>query len=176
MRILVVVASRHGSTLELAQAMGQALQDHAVTTQIRGADDVPESGVGSVEEFDGVLLGSALYSQRWLEAATRFARDRSQSLQARPVWLFSSGAVGNPGLHEGPQELDELRRLTGAREHRLFPGRLDENDLDVEERRVVEELGAAGGDYRDWAAVRSWAAQIAEALIARGPGTRYPPR
>lgn len=166
MRVLVVVGSRHGSTLELAQAMGQALLSHGVMAQIREADDVPASGSGSVEDYDGVLLGSALYSRSWLEVATRFARERSRSLQARPVWLFSSGAVGNPEMHEGPQELDELRRLTGAREHRVFPGRLDENDLDAEEREVVEELAAVSGDYRDWAAVRSWAAQIADALSA----------
>lgn len=165
MQVLVVAASRHGSTLELAQAMGQALQAHGVPAQIRGVNDIPLSGPGSVEDFDGVLLGSALYSQRWLEAATRFARDRSQSLQGRPVWLFSSGAVGHPAMHEGPQEIDELWRLTGAREHRVFPGRLEENDLDAEERQVVGELGAADGDYRDWAAVRSWAAQIAGVLI-----------
>ena len=166
MRVLVVVASRHGSTQELAQAMGQALQAHGVTAQISDIDGVPASGAGAVEDFDAVVLGSALYSQHWLEAATRFASERSQVLQGRPVWLFSSGAVGNPSMHEGPQELTELRQLTGAREHRIFPGRLDEDELDVEERAVVTELGAAGGDYRDWAAVRAWAAQVADALTA----------
>lgn len=164
MRVLVVVASRHGSTLELAQAMGQALRSHGATAEIHGVEDVPVVGPGSVEDFDGVVLGSALYSQRWLEPAVRFAADRSQALRGRPVWLFSSGAVGNPDMHLGPVELDELQQLTGAREHRVFPGRLDENGLDARERQVVRELGAAGGDYRDWAAVRAWAAHVADVL------------
>jgi menaquinone-dependent protoporphyrinogen oxidase len=166
MRVLVVVASRHGSTQELAQAMGQALQAHGVTAQISDVDGVPASGPGSVEDFDAVVLGSALYSRHWLEAATRFAAERSQALQGRPVWLFSSGAVGHPSMHEGPEELAELRQLTGAREHRIFPGRLEEDELDVEERSVVAELGAAGGDYRDWAAVRAWAAHVADVLTS----------
>ena len=37
MRVLVVVASRHGSTQELAQAMGQALQ--ALAAQLRSLSD-----------------------------------------------------------------------------------------------------------------------------------------
>jgi menaquinone-dependent protoporphyrinogen oxidase len=166
MRVLVAVASRHGSTLELAQAMGQALRSHGVTAEIHQVDEVPEAGSGAVEDYDGVLLGSALYSQRWLEQASRFADQRSGALRTRPVWLFSSGAVGNPEMHLGPVELDRLQELTGAREHRVFPGRLDENDLDAQERQVVDELGAAGGDYRDWAAVRGWAAHVADVLTA----------
>jgi len=164
MRVLVVVASRHGSTLELARAMGESLQAHGVTTQIRGVDEVPLSGPGAVEDFDAVVLGSALYSQHWLADAARFAGERSAALRSRPVWLFSSGAVGNPSMHEGPQELSELQQLTGAREHRIFPGRLDEDELDADERSIVHELGAAGGDYRDWAAVRTWAAHVADVL------------
>lgn len=164
MRVLVAVASRHGSTLELAQAMGQALRSHGVTAQIHQVDEVPASGPGAVAEYDGVLLGSALYAQRWLEQAARFATEHSAALRERPVWLFSSGAVGNPEMHLGPVELEELQELTGAREHRVFPGRLDENELDAQERQVVDELGATGGDYRDWAAVRAWAAHVADVL------------
>jgi menaquinone-dependent protoporphyrinogen oxidase len=164
MRVLVAVASRHGSTLELAQAMGEALRSHGVSAEIHGVDEVPESGDGAVADFDGVVLGSALYSKRWLEPAARFVAERSQTLRARPVWLFSSGAVGNPEMHMGPLELAELEQLTGAREHRIFPGRLDENELDAQERQVVDELGASGGDYRDWAAVRAWAAHVADVL------------
>jgi menaquinone-dependent protoporphyrinogen oxidase len=166
MRVLVVVASRHGSTLELARAMVQALQTHGVTAEIRSAEEVPASGAGSVAEFDGVVLGSALYSQRWLEPAARFATERSEALRGRPVWLFSSGAVGNPEMHLGPQELLALEQVTGAVDHRVFPGRLDEDGLDAQERKVVDELGARSGDYRDWAAVRGWAGHIAEALGA----------
>lgn len=166
MRVLVAVASRHGSTLELAQAMGEALRSHGVSAEIHQVDEIPDSGPGAVQEYDGVVLGSALYAQRWLEPAARFAAGRSAALRERPVWLFSSGAVGNPQMHLGPVELGELRELTGAREHRVFPGRLDENELDAAEREVVDELGAVGGDYRDWAAVRTWAAHVADALTA----------
>jgi len=167
MRVLVAVASRHGSTLELAQAMGQALRSHGVEAEIHQVDEIPPVGTGSADEFDGILLGSALYEHRWLTAASRFAEERSPALRGRPVWLFSSGAVGNPAMHEGPDELPDLQRWTGAGEHQIFPGRLDENDLDADERRVVDELGVDGGDYRDWAAVRAWAGRFADTLGAR---------
>lgn len=170
MRVLVAVASRHGATWELAQAMGQALRSHGVEAEIHGVDEIPASGPGSVGDVDGVVLGSALYQQHWLENAARFAAERSQDLLTRPVWLFSSGAVGNPQMHEGPLELEELQRLTGAREHQVFPGRLDEATLDTQEREVVEGLGAQDGDYRDWAAVRTWAVHVAEVLASEAAG------
>jgi menaquinone-dependent protoporphyrinogen oxidase len=166
MRVLVAVASKHGSTLELAQAMGEALRAHGVEAEICPVGQVPAAGAGSVAEFDGVVLGSALYVQHWLEPATRFAREHSAALLGRPVWLFSSGAVGNPVMHDGPTELPELQGWTGARQHRVFPGRLDENELDSDERRVVDELEVDSGDYRDWATVRAWAATVADALTA----------
>ena len=164
MRVLVVVASKHGSTIELAQAMGQALAAHGASPEIVSVDEVDASPSGSLSTADAVVLGSALYRQHWLEAAVQFAREHTELLLARPVWLFSSGPVGDPAMHEGPEQLPELLSLTGAREHRVFGGRLDRDELDPGEQAVVEELGASGGDYRDWAAVRRWAAQVAEAL------------
>lgn len=167
MRVLVVVASRHGSTLELAQAMGEALRAQGVEADVRRVEEVPADGTaGAVTSYDAVVLGSALYVHTWLEPATRFAVEHTEALRSRPVWLFSSGPVGDPAMHEGPAELAELIRLTGAREHRQFAGRLDEHDLDDAERAIVLELHASGGDYRDWAAVRGWAAGLARSLSA----------
>lgn len=168
MRVLVVVASRHGSTVELAQAMGQALRAHDVEPVVRDVAEVDTRPGGDLVVADAVVLGSALYLRRWLEPAVRFAREHAGQLRLRPVWLFSSGPVGEPAMHEGPLELAELLELTGAREHKVFGGRLDTDELDGGEQEVVADLGASGGDYRDWAAVRGWAARLADDLAAAG--------
>ena len=164
MRVLVVVASRHGSTLELAQAMGQTLRSRGVTAEIHGADEVPASGPGRSRTSTASSWAAPCIPSAGWSRPPGSSPKHTLALRRRPVWLFSSGAVGNPDMHLGPVELDELRELTGAREHRVFPGRLDENELDAQERRVVDELGAGGGDYRDWAAVRAWAAHVADVL------------
>lgn len=164
MQVLLIVASRHGSTIELARAMGQALTAHGAQPVVRVVDEVDTGPEGELAAADAVVLGSALYLRRWLEPATVFAREHGARLRTVPVWLFSSGPVGDPAMHEGPLELAELVEATGAREHRVFGGRLDRDDLDQVEREVVAELGARGGDYRDWAAVRHWAAHVADVL------------
>lgn len=168
MRVLVVVASRHGSTVELAQVMGQALRAHDVEPVVRDVAEVDTRPGGDLVVADAVVLGSALYLRCWLEPAVRFAREHAEQLRLRPVWLFSSGPVGEPAMHEGPLELAELLEITGAREHKVFGGRLDTDELDDGEREVVADLGAGGGDYRDWAAVRGWAARLADGLAAAG--------
>jgi menaquinone-dependent protoporphyrinogen oxidase len=46
----------------------------------------------------------------------------------------------------------------------VFPGRLEPTRLSAPERAVVTAMRAPVGDFRDWDAVRSWAAEIAAAL------------
>jgi menaquinone-dependent protoporphyrinogen oxidase len=46
--------------------------------------------------FDAVVLGSAVYAGRWLDPARQYAALYADVLRARPVWLFSSGPIGNP--------------------------------------------------------------------------------
>ncbi len=57
-----------------------------------------------------------------------------------------------------------LVAATGAREHRVFAGRLDRHRLGFAERAVTLALRAPEGDFRDWAAIEAWAAEIAETL------------
>jgi menaquinone-dependent protoporphyrinogen oxidase len=49
------------------------------------------------------------------------------ALAARPLWLFSVGPLGDPPKPQDPepQELAAVVTATGAREHRVFTGRLD---------------------------------------------------
>ncbi|MBC8091469.1 MAG: protoporphyrinogen oxidase, partial [Pseudonocardia sp.] len=81
------------------------------------------------------------------------------------VWLFSSGPVGDP-----PQPVDDLAEVTelaasiGARGHRVFAGRLDRADLSFTERLTVRVVHAEPGDFRDHAAIRSWAVEVAAGL------------
>ena len=69
-------------------------------------------------------------------------------------------------------DLDDLVQLVGAREHRVFAGRLDRSALGVGERVVTRVVHAPYGDYRDRELVRAWADVIATAL---GAGARGAP-
>ena len=41
-------------------------------------------------------LGSAVYMGRWMKPGRELAQRQAAALAARPVWLFSSGPVGEP--------------------------------------------------------------------------------
>ncbi|GAA1784720.1 hypothetical protein GCM10009682_03590 [Luedemannella flava] len=70
----------------------------------------------------------------------------------RPVWLFSSGPIGDPPKpDEHPVDAGSAVMLARARQHRVFAGRLDRDRLGLGERAVVAALGAPLGDYRNWA-------------------------
>jgi menaquinone-dependent protoporphyrinogen oxidase len=108
----------------------------------------------------------AVYAGRWMGEARRFADRHAEALAAHPTWLFSSGPIGDPPKPDAGSAvtLDDVIAATGAREHRLFAGRLDRSMLGLGERTVVRMVGAADGDYRDWRAVQAWAGAIGNSL------------
>lgn len=166
MRILVTVSSRHGATAELATEIGRILRetlDAPVTVDVQLVREVD-----TVEPYEVVILGSAIYLGHWLDEAAQFARGHAATLRQRAVWLFSSGPVGDVlGLDEDVSaEIDGIVAAIGARDHRVFAGKIDLHHLRGSEHTFVQRLRVPQGDYRDWAAVRTWAGQIARDLEA----------
>jgi menaquinone-dependent protoporphyrinogen oxidase len=165
MKVLVTAATKHGATGEIAQAIGDTLRE-------RGLDPTvlePEQ-VDGVDGYDAVVLGSAVYAGHWLKPARELVGRCGDALAARPVWLFSSGPVGDPPKpEEDPVDVAEILAATRAREHRLFPGKLVRKQLAFPERAIVTALRVPEGDFRDWPAITEWAGAIATALGARSP-------
>lgn len=162
MRILVAVASKHGSTREIAQALAEEL--HALGPAV----DVREAGeVTALDGYDAAIVGSAVYMGNWLPGARQLIAREGARLATIPVWLFSSGPVG-----EDPHAGGELHALagmlakTGAREHVIFAGKLDAQHLGLAERLIARLVHTPTGDFRDWASVRDWARTIGAALGA----------
>lgn len=168
MAVLVTVASRHGSTLEIGVALGRALQDAGLEVRVQPVGEAP-----GLDGVTAVVLGSAAYYGKWLDEAVQFANAHAEALAALPVWLFSSGPLGWP-LQPRPEDavhVEEIVARLRPREHRVIPGELDRHKLGVVERSVVRAVHAPEGDFRDWDALEAWAAQIAAALHAEGGHT-----
>lgn len=161
MTILVATASKHSSTLGIAEAIAAELRVMRFDIDVRAID--PSLDVGS---HDAVILGSAVYMGKWLPEATAFVQRNRERLTTVPVWLFSSGPLGkdDPKPKGDPSDLDDLISATGAREHRIFDGKLDHGKLGVVERLTVKLVKAPDGDFRDWEAIRDWAREIGNAL------------
>jgi menaquinone-dependent protoporphyrinogen oxidase len=159
MTVLVAVASKHGGTREIAQAIAEELKTQHLAVHLR---DVSE--VDAIEPYDAVVLGSAVYVGHWLEPARDLATRYAAALAARPTWLFSSGPIGGKPLPEQAVDVSDIVEVTRAREHRLFGGRLDKRALGFAERAVVLAFLVPEGDFRDWAEIRGWSGKIAAAL------------
>jgi menaquinone-dependent protoporphyrinogen oxidase len=160
MNILVTVASKHGATEEIGESIAAFLRAFGLTVET----EAPEK-VTSLDGFDAVVLGSAVYAGRWMDSATHFAQQFSTGLASRDIWLFSSGPIGDPPMPtEEPAAAPALARRLGAHEHRSFAGRLDRDRLGFMERTITRALKAPEGDFRDWEAIRAWAGEIATAL------------
>jgi menaquinone-dependent protoporphyrinogen oxidase len=167
LRVLVVAASKHGATAEIADALARALADSdAARAGGWEAVSLPVEQRPEPAMYDAVVLGSAVYVGRWLEPARHYAAEHAAVLRGRPVWLFSSGPIGEPPFPaDEPHDVGALMPLTGARGHRVFPGRLEKHRLSFGERAMVTAMRAPVGDFRDWDAVRIWAAEIAADLL-----------
>ncbi|HEY3438817.1 MAG TPA: flavodoxin domain-containing protein [Actinotalea sp.] len=160
MKVLVAVASRHGSTREIAEAIAEVLHDSKFEVDVEDPDDVDD-----LEEYGAVIIGSSVYVGRWAASARAMVDRLAHGLTSRPVWLFSSGPVGNPPFPAGdPEEVPALVARLGARGHRTFAGRLDRGGLALAERAVVSLIQAEQGDFRAWAEVQNWAADVAKQL------------
>jgi menaquinone-dependent protoporphyrinogen oxidase len=158
--ILISVASRYGSTNEIAAVIGQELRGAGHTVDIYSPDDVR-----SLEPYDAMIVGSAVYAGNWLPVARDFVHQHRARLAQVPVWLFSSGPLGDDPQPKGdPDQIPELMAAIGAREHTVFVGKLDKGNLGLGERLVSRIVGAPEGDFRDWDAIRNWARSIALAL------------
>ena len=161
MKVLVTAATKHGATAEIATAIGEALRGEP------GLDAavVPPEEVATVDGYDAVVLGSAVYAGHWLPAAPDLVDRAGGALAGTPVWLFSSGPVGDPPKpEEDPVDVAEIIAATKAREHRMFAGKLVKRQLGFGERAIVVALRVPDGDFRDWAEIKGWASQIAESL------------
>jgi menaquinone-dependent protoporphyrinogen oxidase len=165
MKVLVTAASKHGATDEVAEAIAEVLARANVAVEV-----VPPEEVRSLDAYDAVVLGSAVYAGHWLAPARGFVERFVGALRARPVWLFSTGPLGDPPRPgEDPSDAAPMLAATGAREHVVFGGRLERRELGLAERAIVAAVRAPDGDYRDWQRIRDWAEGIAEVVAAAGP-------
>jgi menaquinone-dependent protoporphyrinogen oxidase len=164
MKTLITFASRHGSTSEIADALAEELRLAGRSVAVRPVEEVED-----LANYEAVIVGSAVYMGNWLPEARHFVERHREVLATVPVWLFSSGPLGEGDLqpHGDPAQLDAMMRAIHARDHRLFVGKLDPSELGFGERLMAKVVRTPEGDFRDWGAIRAWARKIAMALPAR---------
>lgn len=162
---LVAYASKRGSTAEIAETVAATLRRAGLEVDLRSVE-----AVTSLEPYDAVVLGSAVYMKRWRGDARHFLKKHRKTLRQRPFWVFSSGPVGdpaddNPDWNEPPKLAEKIEEM-GGRGHVVFGGSLPLQPRGRMERAMVEETPKQYRDRRDWNQIREWAGQVASELVA----------
>jgi len=174
MTVLVTYATRYGSTRGIAEHIAKTLEAEGLE-----ADLQPVAAVRDVSRYDAFVVGSAAFLGSWMKEARDFVRINRDTLDARPVWIFSSGPIGTQTkdakgrdmlVASEPKEFAEFARSIRPKEQRVFYGSLDPAKLRGMHRlfalvpaadRVLIE-----GDFRDWKLIETWARGIAHQLAA----------
>jgi menaquinone-dependent protoporphyrinogen oxidase len=165
MQVLVASATQHGATREIADLIGATIAGRGIQTDIREVENVTE-----VDDYDAVVVGSAVYMGNWMKAARAFVERCADELAARPTWLFSSGPIGDaPKAGAAGVHIADLVAAIRPRDHRVFGGRLQRSSLGLFERAVARIVHSPEGDFRDWGEIGDWATTIADELEARLP-------
>jgi menaquinone-dependent protoporphyrinogen oxidase len=159
MRTLVTYGSKMGGTAGLAKMIAEALRRHDVQADVQAA-----AADRSLTSYEAVIIGGALYAGRWHRDARRFVEHHRRELRSMPVWLFSSGPIGDaeqkPDIPPVPQ-VSKLMDRIGARGHETFGGRLRPDPPGLVARLMAKKLA---GDWRDPDQVERWASGIAAEL------------
>jgi menaquinone-dependent protoporphyrinogen oxidase len=91
MKVLVSAASKYGATSQIAQAVADVLAAKGLEVTV-----IPPEKVGPGRGVRCRGAGSAVYMGQWMKPARELAERQAAALATRPVWLFSSGPVGEP--------------------------------------------------------------------------------
>jgi menaquinone-dependent protoporphyrinogen oxidase len=161
-RVLVVGASKHGSTAEIASAIADELRSAGLEVDLRAVKAVRDVG-----PYAAVVLGSAVYAMRWRPEAVRFLRHHRRTLAEREVWLFQSGPLSAEADEETsalPKRVGPLAAELGVRGHITFGGKLDPSRTGFIADKMIKN--GLGKDFRDFDQIRAWADDVARALGA----------
>jgi menaquinone-dependent protoporphyrinogen oxidase len=172
MRILVAWASRRGGTEGIAEIIADGLRGGGHDVIVGPAADFTRI----IEAFDAVIVGSALYANRWMRDALRFVTRNEAFLRSVPTWFFSSGPLDDSAQRG---EIGPVRRVAaamdrvGALGHVTFGGRLTPDAKGFVAHAMAR---THAGDWRDPERIRAWTADIARQLpVARPRPAVVPP-
>ena len=167
--VLVAYATRSGSTTEVAQAIGAALEEAGVTAEV-----LPVSEVESISGMAAVILGAPLYIGSFPKDFHQFVRRHRGILGPLRPWCFVLGPTRRETKDfdaARKQAMKQLGRYPWLRPAgvQVFGGKWNMNSLPFPFSLIRRLPGnplakIPSEDIRDWAAIKDWAKGIARQI------------
>ena len=161
MKVLVAFGSKLGGTQGIASTIGTSFETAGDDVDVMAAGDVR-----SVDGYDIVIVGGALYAGRWHKDARRMVRRHQVGLRTKPVWLFSSGPLDDSAAGGDIPPTGQVRKLLAmveAQGHMTFGGRLEPDARGFPATAMARSVS---GDWRDQGQIERWAKMIREEALA----------
>jgi menaquinone-dependent protoporphyrinogen oxidase len=157
-KILVAYASKAGSTSKVARAIGETLSAQGASVEVLQIKHVKD-----VSTYQAVIIGSAIRIGQWLPEAVNFVKAHQAELRQRPTAYFLVSGFLKDNTPEVMQKvsayLDPVRAIFEPASIGLFAGKMDYSKLSFLDRTIAKAVGSVEGDWRNWDAIRAWAAQ-----------------
>jgi menaquinone-dependent protoporphyrinogen oxidase len=158
-KVLVVYASKCGSTGEIAKALAGEIAKRGSAADVLLAENVKD-----ISGYSAVVLGSAVRFGQWLAPAVDFATRFKEPLGTLPVAIFTAHIMA---LGEGEEDrarrqayiqpvLEQIAPVATA----FFAGCVDPEKLSFVEKTIGRIVGSPEGDKRDWEKIRAWAGEL----------------
>lgn len=162
--ILVAYATSYGSTQEVAQSIAETLRGRGLEIEMQ-----PAKKVKVLAGYRAVVLGAPIYMFRWHPEARRFLARHRAALASLPTAIFALGPFHNQEdeLRSAHEQLDkELAKFPWLKPTaaEVFVGKFDPDSLRFPYNLIGPLKKMPASDERDWEAIRTWAAGVADAL------------
>jgi len=170
MKVLIVHASRYGSTAEVAEQVGDVLRESGHDVVVWAAHETP-----SPRSYDAVVAGSAIYGGRILGDLEKYFAKYRTELASKPLALFAVAGKLGDGVDEHRRQAEAaLRPLVRGRTclaQTAFAGVVDLRRVPWFLRPLTRLGTAQSGDFRKWDEIRAWASALSSQL-GEGDATR----
>ena len=169
MSVLVTFATKHGATAEIAEKIGEILNENSLH-----ADVMDINQVRNLESYSAIIVGSPVYYGDWRYDVVNFLEENLEILKTQDVWIFSSGPTGERDEFEilaewrFPHWLRPLVERIQPEEVVVFFGNLEAEKLNFLEKGLAKLQKIPFGDFRDWDKIKDWALTIVHKLNVSG--------
>lgn len=159
-KILIAYATRAGSTIGVAQAIGKKLAERGAAVDVK-----PVASVKSIRDYQAVVIGSAIRRGASLPEISEFVQNNKEELKNIPVAFFIVCMIlredNEQNRAKAASYIKPLQDELSFVDVGFFTGSLDYALLNFIDAFIIKYfIGTPEGDLRDWQKIDEWAQNL----------------